>query len=398
MENIPVVVIPIKSCVRTAVIEALEMVGGIEHLIQKNELVVLKPNFVAARRADTGVTTDFQVIEAVAAEVRKQGARPVIVEVPGMEFDFDQVYDFLEVRKFAKECDIGIYEKNNSVFKLLIPNGKALKTVKLPDILEHAKIINLPKLKGHGITKLTGAMKNLMGLLPVEERRKMHIHGIHQAIVDVNKAIKPILTIMDCTTSMEGDAVFGNTIKLNHIIAGTDNLAVDEVGIRLLGHQPAEIEHLRLAKAQSGMRNIQVLGDIDFTLNRIYNIPERPSYYQLLYRSMYYIDVPFFALFHQHFNSYLYSRGLAGNRPVIIKTKCDQCGRCVEICPVNGAINLNSYEINHAKCIKCLLCIENCPETAIGIKSFLRPIVMRNNSCNLKEKSFPINKQDGICR
>jgi uncharacterized protein (DUF362 family)/ferredoxin len=380
MENVAVAVVPVKSTVRTAVQEALGLNGGIELFVKKGDLVVLKPNFVAARRADTGVTTDLQIVEAITAEIRRQEAQPIIVEFPGMEFDFEKVYDFLEIRKFARECGISIYEKINGVVKLQIPNGKAIKTVTVPDILGRAKLINIPKLKAHGITKLTGAMKNLMGLLPAEERRKMHIHGIHQAIVDLNKAIKPILTIMDCTISMEGDAVFGNTVKLNYIIAGTDNFSVDEIGCRILGHDPEEIDYLRLACAQLGKRNIQVLGNSYYPHNRAYNIPERSAFYRFLYRSMYYVDTPFFALFGQHFNRFLYSQGIVGNRPIIIKVRCNQCGRCVDVCPVNGAIDIASYEVIHNKCIKCMLCLESCPEMAIGMKSFLNPVVIQDNN------------------
>lgn len=45
--------------------------------------------------------------------------------------------------------------------------------------------------------------------------------------------------------------------------------------------------------------------------------------------------------------------------------KCNQCGACVEICPVN-AIQLNPVAtIDSTRCTGCRMCLISCPQKAI---------------------------------
>ena len=46
----------------------------------------------------------------------------------------------------------------------------------------------------------------------------------------------------------------------------------------------------------------------------------------------------------------------------IIENKCDFCGTCVGVCPVNCIdVDEASILINHEKCIDCDLCVYICP-------------------------------------
>ena len=45
----------------------------------------------------------------------------------------------------------------------------------------------------------------------------------------------------------------------------------------------------------------------------------------------------------------------------IVKEKCNNCGSCMDICPV-GAIEDNGIiVINNTRCIKCRSCLGSCP-------------------------------------
>lgn len=53
-----------------------------------------------------------------------------------------------------------------------------------------------------------------------------------------------------------------------------------------------------------------------------------------------------------------------------IDTKCTGCNKCVEICPVKGAITGTPgqrYTVDKTKCIGCGLCLDICPEHAITL-------------------------------
>jgi len=56
----------------------IEQIGGMDSVIRGAKLAILKPNFVAGRSAETGSTTSFALLKAVAEEVRACGAEPVL--------------------------------------------------------------------------------------------------------------------------------------------------------------------------------------------------------------------------------------------------------------------------------------------------------------------------------
>lgn len=46
----------------------------------------------------------------------------------------------------------------------------------------------------------------------------------------------------------------------------------------------------------------------------------------------------------------------------IRENRCDYCGVCVSVCPVDCIeVRESSIEIEHAVCIDCDLCVEICP-------------------------------------
>ncbi|MBO8182142.1 MAG: DUF362 domain-containing protein [Archaeoglobus sp.] len=54
--------------------------------------------------------------------------------------------------------------------------------------------------------------------------------------------------------------------------------------------------------------------------------------------------------------------------PPEINENCTECGKCVEICPVNA---IENFRINHSKCLKCMGCREVCEDDAISIGPWL---------------------------
>jgi MinD superfamily P-loop ATPase len=49
-----------------------------------------------------------------------------------------------------------------------------------------------------------------------------------------------------------------------------------------------------------------------------------------------------------------------------ITTDCDSCGKCMEFCPVDGAIVVGKpYTTNQDLCAECGACVCDCPKDAI---------------------------------
>src|SRR5437764_6885637 len=126
----------------------IEQVGGMQSVMRGAKIAILKPNFVAGRNAETGSTTSFALLKAVAEEVHACGAEPVLCEIPGTEFDRDATYSILGVEKFCAENGIRIVrvdpEGGEQDWIELRPAGaRRLRRLHVPRFLQEACFINL---------------------------------------------------------------------------------------------------------------------------------------------------------------------------------------------------------------------------------------------------------------
>src|SRR5437660_1791460 len=377
----------------------IKRIGGMAAILQGAKMAILKPNFVAGRRVETGSTTSFALLKAVAEEVRACGAEPVLCEMPGTEFDREATYTILGVEQFCTANGIRILRidpegddsrvQNYSVegpvqgtgrfiqrasdwIELRPAGAKKLRRFSVPRILNEACLINLPVLKTHVVSTMTLSMKNPMGILPRPDRRSMHTLGIDQCIVDMNRAIKPGLTIVDGSVGQDGEGpLYGDKADLQVLVAGRDSLAVDLVCCLLVGVKPRDIPHLRLALEQLGRPSWATVGE-EVSIIKQFRLPEQKSLYRFIFWLMYPLDYPYswIAERGRHFCTMLYSTGLVGTRPQIDEASCTRCGICVETCPLPNVIDLKTLKVDYKTCQRCLLCYEACPENAISVKGY----------------------------
>src|SRR5229473_2360578 len=276
----------------------IERLGGMASVTRGARFALLKPNFVAGRSAETGSTTSFALLKAVAEEVRACGAEPVLCETPGTEFDRDATYTILGVEQFCLENGIRIVkvdpEGGEQDWVELRPEGaKRLRRFSIPRILNEACLINLPVLKTHVVSTMTLGMKNPMGILPRPNRRAMHTFGIDQCIVDMNLGIKPGLTIIDGSVGQDGEGpLYGDKADLQVLVAGRDSLAVDLVCCQIVGVKPRDIPHLKLALEQMGKPAWSLVGE-DVGMIKQFRLPKQKALYRFIFWLMYPLDYPY---------------------------------------------------------------------------------------------------------
>jgi uncharacterized protein (DUF362 family)/ferredoxin len=363
--------------IEAAAHRVISQIGGMASVIKDAKIAVLKPNFVAGRSSETGATTSFALLKAVAQEVHACGAEPVLCETPGTEFDREATYTILGVEKFCADNGIRIAcvdpEGGEQDWIELRPAGaKRLRRFRIPRFLQEACFINLPVLKTHVVSTMTLGMKNPMGMLPRPDRRAMHTLGLAQCIVDMNRGIKPDLTIVDGSVGQDGEGpLYGEKADLQVLVAGRDGLAVDLTCCQLVGIQPRDIPHLKLALEQLGQPSLQLVGE-DIGVIKQFRLPQQKTLYRFIFWLMYPLDYPYswIAERGRHFCTTLYSTGLVGTRPQIIEASCTRCGICVEACPLPDVIDLKTLQVNSKTCQRCLLCYEACPEDAISVKGY----------------------------
>jgi hypothetical protein len=114
-------------------------------------------------------------------------------------------------------------------------------------------IVDLPVIKTHVRTGITCGLKNMKGVLPGDEKKRTHQLGLDRGIVDLNRVVRPHLTVVDAIVGMEGTWQYPeDCVRLGCIVAGVDVVAVDAVCAAIAGFDVGQILHVQLA-AQAGL-------------------------------------------------------------------------------------------------------------------------------------------------
>lgn len=118
------------------------------------------------------------------------------------------------------------------------------KGFRIPKILtEVDHIINVPVLHTHSITSHSLALKNLVGLIQVEDRFLFHASPKRdEMIAEISLAIKPSLTVIDGTKAFidRGPSV-GTLVHPKAYLAAKDTLIADVVGVELLKQEGGKL-------------------------------------------------------------------------------------------------------------------------------------------------------------
>lgn len=257
--------------IKRAVHESLKTIGGIKKLVPprlgRAPTFLIKPNACRPAEPNSGVVTNFRVVEAVIEEVRAVGGIPIVGEscIGSSPQKTEKALRDAGIWKAAEELGAKIvnFDLDEEV-KMGIPKGKALKKIGIAKTALKCDIrISVPVLKYHPTATVTLGLKNMKGCLPGPNKGETHACGLHQAIADYNTILKPNLVVIDGTIAGAWGKL-PEPIRLNIVIAGFDPVATDAVGSLILGVDPNTVEHLRRA-AEFGLgilatENIKIMG------------------------------------------------------------------------------------------------------------------------------------------
>jgi Pyruvate/2-oxoacid:ferredoxin oxidoreductase delta subunit len=231
-------------------------------------------------------------------------------------------------------------------------------------VVEADKVISVAKLKTHGLTRYTGAVKNLYGTIVGLNKGQMHLRvqessEFGQMLVDLYGVVKPVLSVVDGVVGMEGEGPRnGSPRQVGVIIAGASGFAVDAVGAAIIGLAPEQVPYLKAA------RGLGLIKDgLDWIDLRGLSLDEaRVPGFRLGAVSLDSNLVPKWA------STLLRNRLTA--RPVVNTETCIGCNICGQACPPQTiAMRDKKAVINDKNCIRCYCCHEMCPQGAITLKT-----------------------------
>jgi uncharacterized protein (DUF362 family) len=107
--------------------------------------------------------------------------------------------------------------------------------------------VNCPKFKSHPWTTVTFCLKNYIGIQDDRHRLLDHDHALNRKVADLQHVVQPELVAIDCITAGESRMLTPIPRELGLVIMSDNQVAADAVCSRIIGIDPWEVEHIRLA-------------------------------------------------------------------------------------------------------------------------------------------------------
>lgn len=145
-------------------------------------------------------------------------------------------------------CKVGLHCMEEDLRDTVFVGGRVHDTLRLSRRLARADVkVYLPKLKCHCVSNMTGAVKLNVGICSDDDRSIRHDFLLNEKIVDLLAVGWPDFIVMDAIDVGVGNEAFPHPRKLGLLLMGTNPIAVDLVGARLLGFELDDVPYLRAA-------------------------------------------------------------------------------------------------------------------------------------------------------
>ncbi|MDD5611276.1 MAG: DUF362 domain-containing protein [Candidatus Omnitrophica bacterium] len=348
--------------VYAAVHQSLALLGGIDVFVKPGSRVLVKPNLLMTADPERGITTHPEMVRAVIRLLKEINCQVIVGDSPSVWGNQIQQYDALcqrtGIKPVCQQEGVELVDFNKRRWR-----GKFPLTTRL-DECDH--LVSVPKFKTHSLTTLTGAVKNLFGLVSGTFKTELHKNyfedeAFANMLVDILLEIKPAITIIDGIMAMEGDGP-GSAGKLRHtnlVLASDDCVALDAVLAVIMGLKPEDVRTTKEAARRGlGVADLNSINIVGEQVERVKGKPFLLPAASLTKR----IPQPIVNI----------AKNLLKYYPCVERDKCIKCATCLKACPMQ-AISMKNDKISfdYSRCIACFCCQEVCPQAAIKIKKSL---------------------------
>lgn len=354
----------------------------------KQSRILLKPNCNANMNSLTGNTTDLRILSALVKLLKDLGYHNLVIGEgtnSGYYRNNISVMKRLKLDRLARYYEIELLDLNfENALPIEFENGIRADVAEI--CLEADFIINLPKMKTHFEACMSVCLKNLMGCLVGQTNKKKTHDSLAANIVNINKAIKPDLHIVDALIAMEGLGPTRGTPKSTDLmIVGNDPFLCDmtcarlaDVSVDTLPVLSSALEQGLISNAVQEKVNHLALDDLvtpfappkaGFLASYIHH-PKRQKHFLKIR------NTPFFTYLAgtDWFGHLLFLTGL--RQDVFCKEEmdyqglklnpeaCIKCGTCQMFCPLGLDPRHVFQRQTRNECLDCLYCYLVCPREA----------------------------------
>lgn len=351
--------------------------------VKSGMTVGIKANLVTFKHPEAAATVHPTLLAELTRRLIALGARVIIGDSPGGAYSvkaLSMVYSFTGMQE--AEAAGAVLNRNVETREAECIDGMVLRRFPYTAWLDEVDaIIGFSKLKTHGMMGMSGAVKNMFGVIPGVIKPEFHYRFPNQTdfanmLIDLNEHFKPRLYIMDAVVGMEGNGpTAGKPKKIGALMASFSPYKLDAAAAEIIGLDGKSVLTVKAA-AERGLspesaKELSLYGEIS-----PYRVPD----FELLPTKSVDNLGEFLIV-----NKFIQANLVAV--PKVKASECISCGKCEDMCPAH-AITLRATTLrtktltgghktphfDRKRCIRCFCCQEFCPKGALKVK---RPLLAR---------------------
>lgn len=219
----------------------VELAGGFGRAVRPGDTVLLKPNFNSGDPPPN--STDIPYLVAMIRLLRDHGARRVIVgessrhPPTSTRFEMGRTGVFEACAREGAEAVV-FGEEEWTPVRVRGQHFRRLEVAR--SIVEADRLVYACCLKTHWLSKFTCSIKHSVGAVRPRNRAQLHFGGhFEERVAEIAAAVRPDLVVVDArSVYVRGGPCYGLARYPGVLMAGSDRVALDVEGIRILQRYP----------------------------------------------------------------------------------------------------------------------------------------------------------------
>jgi len=237
---------------KSAVKEAVDLIGGVRKSLKPTDRVLLKANYNSDDPYPA--STDSAFLAAVVQLLREEGINDLTLgERSGWPWmPTSRVLEEMGVYKTARELDLPLLDFDGGPWMNVRLGAQAkwwTAAAYHTALKDFDKIVFLPCMKHHFLARFTMSLKLIVGVTHPAEMLYMHAdhrmgkkeEPMEMKMIELSLALAPDLIIMDGRKSfVTGGPDSGDVVEPEVILASGDRVALDVEGVKILQSYPRD--------------------------------------------------------------------------------------------------------------------------------------------------------------
>lgn len=231
--------------------EVLDLINA-DKILGPRQTVVITANMVDNKSADSGTVVHPDLLRKIIRYIKEFKPARIVVAAGSGGAPTKKVFDEIGFNIVIAEEGVEFVDLNFGPYTELQLSGKIVQSTKINKLFDEADVhITFTPIKMHKEATVSLGIKNIALSWPPAEihgtpKLQLGIHeDLHDFIYAMGEVFPIDITILSGMNGMYGTGPSdGKAVHSDLIIAGTDPVATDAVGARVMGFLPQAVQYL----------------------------------------------------------------------------------------------------------------------------------------------------------